>query len=643
MIDRRTFLGGIAVAGGWSVLAASASGRADAPAVVVADNGQPRLTIVVGSVKDGVEELQKVLRRLSGAEFKIAAEPARAGSLFVGLAADFPALKIDKPDELGAEGFLLKTDGTHVWLIGNKPLGVQHAIATFLHKLGCRWFFPGAVWEVIPQRKTIEVRFDERQVPSFALGRHIHYGFGAFGPCARDLEEWNRHNRMGGSIPVGMGHTWFGLNSVADFAAHPEWFALVDGKRKASKPCYSHPDVIKQGIRHALERAAGGARLVSLSPPDGLGYCECERCRAVCQGGKTYEKHLSTFAKRPDGVEVSVASETVFGFVNAVAEAVAARYPDTYVGCMAYSAYAHPPSFKLHPKVLVQVTTAYRRTDLTLEQQLSTLRERGCQAGLREYFSVYQWDWDSRPPEGRLTPAKMRAAFSNYHENGVRCINAESSNNWAPRGLSYYLASCVMWDHRSDVDALLRDFYAAAFGPAADVVKSFYGHWYGAAAFDSSRPPASETGEGAVELVPRDKLRDLFKDLDQAARLTKDRPDCQARVDQLRMYVHYLVLRQQTTDAGAGKNLEANKKAILDAIRAETQFAGRLTYTNMIHSRPLLGKAFLRRFKKFEALLKDVPEAQKQNAGWRAIGQPPTHAELEELWAADRAVLGIKS
>ena len=625
------------------MLAESSSARAAAPAVVVADAGQPRLTIVVGSVKDGVGELQKVLRRMSGAEFKITAEPAKGGSLFVGLAADFPALKIDKPDELGAEGFLLKTDGTNVWLIGNKPLGVQHAITTFLHKLGCRWFFPGAVWEVIPERKTIEVRFDERQMPSFSLGRHIHYGFGAFGPCAHDLEEWNRHNRMGGPIPVGMGHTWFGLNNVGDFAAHPEWFALVDGKRKASKPCYSHPDVIKQGIRHALDKAAGGAKLVSLSPPDGLGYCECERCRAVCRGGKTYEKHLTTFARRPDGVEVSVASETVFGFVNAAAEAVAAKYPDTYVGCMAYSAYAHPPSFKLHPKVLVQVTTAYRRTDLTLEQQLSTLRKRGCQAGLREYFSVYQWDWDAKPPEGRLTPAKMQAAFSSYHENGVRCINAESSNNWAPRGLSYYLASCVMWDTKSDVEALLRDFYAAAFGPAADAMKSFYRHWYGATAVGNDQTPASETGERAEELVPRDKLREMFKDLDEAVRLTKDRPDCQARVDHLRMYLHYLVLRQQTTDAGAGKNLEANKKAILDAIRAETQFAGRLTYTNMIHSRPVLGKAFLRRFKKFEALLKGVPEAQKQNAGWRAIGQPPTHAELEELWTADRAILRIKS
>ena len=464
MIDRRCFLGMIA-AGAGTGLAESSSGRSDAPAVVVADAGQPRLTIVTGSVTDGIDEMQKILRRMSGAEFKTASAPVSAGSLFVGLAADFPALKIDKPDELGPEGFVLKTDGVHVWLIANKPLGMQHAIATFLHKLGCRWFFPGAVWEVIPQRKRIEVRLDERQTPSFSLGRHIHYGFGAFGPCARDLQDWNRHNRMGGPIPVGMGHTWFGLNPVKDFAAHPEWFAFVAGKRKPSKPCYSHPDVIKQGIRHALEKAAGGARLVSLSPPDGLGYCECDRCRAVCKGGKTIAKHLSTFARRPDGALVSVASETVFGFVNAVAEAVAAKHPDTYVGCMAYSAYAHPPSFKLHPNVLVQVTTAYRRTDLTLEQQLSTLRERGCKAGLREYFSVYQWDWDATPPEGRLTPAKMSSAFRNYHDCGVRCINAESSNNWGPRGLSYYLASCMMWDVKSDVAALLRDFSQARSAP----------------------------------------------------------------------------------------------------------------------------------------------------------------------------------
>src|SRR5262249_23082135 len=153
------------------------------------------------------------------------------------------------------------------------------------------------------------------------VGRHIWYGFGAYPSCAKEFKDWNHHNRMGGPSPVQIGHTWFGLEPKKDFKEHPEWFALVGGQRKPSKPCYSHPDVIKQAIRHALQQAAAGDSMVTMSPPDGLGFCECERCRAVCQGGEPFQKHGTTFAKRPDGVIVSVASETLFGCVNQVAAA----------------------------------------------------------------------------------------------------------------------------------------------------------------------------------------------------------------------------------------------------------------------------------------------------------------------------------
>jgi hypothetical protein len=327
-LHRREFLGAVAALGGLTALA----GKALAAPVAIADAGKARLAIIAGSVKEPVEELGRYLRRIVGADFKVEQEAGKAGGLYVGLASDFPALGIKKADELGDEGFLLRTDGTNVLLIGNGPLGVRHAVTTFLHKLGCRWFFPGAVWEVVPARKALEVNFDEWQVPSFSIGRHRFYGYGAFGPCDKDFQEWNRHNRMGGPAPVGVGHSWFGLSPDRDFAAHPEWCALVAGKRKASKPCYTHPEVIKQGIRHALEQAAAGSTFVSLSPPDGLDFCECERRLAIGRGGATYKKHLCTFAKRPDGVVVSVASETVFGFVNEAAAAVAAKYPRARFG-----------------------------------------------------------------------------------------------------------------------------------------------------------------------------------------------------------------------------------------------------------------------------------------------------------------------
>jgi hypothetical protein len=99
------------------------------------------------------------------------------------------------------------------------------------------------------------------------------------------------------------------------------------------------------------------------------------------------------------------------------------------------------------------------------------------------------------------------------------------------------------------------------------------------------------------------------------------------------MYLHYLLLRTGVESAAAA----GDRQEILKAIGRETVFGGRLTYTNMIHSRPLLGKAFLRRFRDFEDLLTDLSETNE----WRRIGLPPDHAELNRIWSQDRAQLGI--
>ena len=99
------------------------------------------------------------------------------------------------------------------------------------------------------------------------------------------------------------------------------------------------------------------------------------------------------------------------------------------------------------------------------------------------------------------------------------------------------------------------------------------------------------------------------------------------------MYLHYLLLRwkvQQAADSG-------NQSALLQAIRQETLFGGRLTYTNMVHARPLLGKAFPRRFRQYADVLGDM----QQTETWRAIGEPPDPEELEQLWEADKRHLGL--
>jgi len=631
---------------GWvlklTVWLAIAVGVVRAPAqepVTLVGDGLAPLPIVAPGHAGAADELERYLERISGADFvrADAAQPG-GGAIYLGLFADFPALDQDAARALGSEGFILRSNAAtrSLYLVANGPAGLRHAVATFLHHLGCRWFFPGSTWEVIPSRKTIRGSWDERGAPSFRTQRKIWYGFGAYGPEKEALEAWEGHNRMGGPVAVQIGHTWHGIEPERDFAAHPEWFALLDGRRQATKPCYSHPEVTARAIGSALQQAERGSTMISMSPPDGLGYCECERCRAVFQGAEPVREHGTLFAQRPDGRTVNITSETLFAFVNRVATAVAEKYPQVQIGCYAYSAYSHPPSFKLHPNVYLQTTTSFRRTPLGLKQQIEEFGALTSQVGIRDYYSVFQFDWDF-PDPGKVTPRQLQADLRFYRSHGVTAINAEASCNWAPRGLSYYVAAQLMWDVDADVAALVRDFYDKAFGPAAAPMQRYYVRWYGDEV--AALPAAGELPQkghlvaaGAIDVAV---LAAAYQDLDAASKLVSGSPDHRARVDQLRLYLHYLVLRWQLGEAERG----GDQQAVLDAIRAETIFGGRLTRSGMIHARALVGKAFPRRFSKHAAILEKVPDASQSGAGWRQVGEPPTREELQQLWEADRALL----
>lgn len=624
---------------------AHAGEPAAAEVVQIARDGKPAVPIVVGSVKEPATELHNYLGRIVGREFSLGQGRQKDGGIYVGRFDDFPwmsAYAVNR-ESYGKEGFslIVDEDKDEIYALAFEPLGVQHAVMTLLHELGCRWFFPGEVWEVVPRKKALYLTSRATShKPDFPTQRRMWYGFGTYGPCREDWEAWRRHNRMGGPLQAGIGHSWAGLNPEKDFEVHPEWFALVDGKRQPSKPCYSHPEVIAGAKQDALERAERGEAMISLTPPDGLGYCACEKCLAAAGVSETFEEKDSLFGERADGTLVNVTSETVFGLASEVAKAVAAKYPDTLVGCYAYSAYSHPPSFKLHPNVYLQTTTAYRRTPLTLQEQISAFGEKTGQLGIREYYSVYQWDWDY-PDPGKMTPDVLEQDLSRFHRWGVTAVNAEASNNWAARGLGYYVAARLLWDVESNAHQIVKDFYEQAFGPAARPMERYYARWYGPSVAVFSKPddlPARVKyfDNGKHNL---DALRGAYRDLDEAQRLAVNDKAVTARIDHLRMYLHYLLLRYQLEQAEA----TADQEKILSAIGEETQFGARLTYTNMIHTRPLLGKAFLRRFRKHAALLEDHPPAQQKTGSWRELRQPPTREELDRLWAEDKKLLGLSA
>jgi hypothetical protein len=99
----------------------------------------------------------------------------------------------------------------------------------------------------------VSTALNERQKPDISLQRRLAVGFGLHDAAINhDYNDWTRRNRMPGTLQVFNSHIWPGISTDRDFKTHPEWFALVNGERKPSKPCYSHPEVIARGVAQSL-------------------------------------------------------------------------------------------------------------------------------------------------------------------------------------------------------------------------------------------------------------------------------------------------------------------------------------------------------------------------------------------------------
>ena len=79
----------------------------------------------------------------------------------------------------------------------------------------------------------------------------------------------------------------------------------------------------------------------------------------------------------------------------------------------------------------------------------------------------------------------------------------------------------------ANVDEILADFYDKAFGPGAAAMKRYY----------------ERLAPDHQPLISRELIGAAFRDVEEAARLAKDRPDVQARLDQIKHYLRYVHLR----------------------------------------------------------------------------------------------------
>lgn len=142
--------------------------------------------------------------------------------------------------------------------------------------------------------------------------------------------------------------------------AKGEWIEKIMPVKKGSRlakpskwhwmPCLSDPATVEEAVKNicAYFAAHPEQKTYSISCNDGItGFCECEACE---EANSALE--ISDFCPLP---ALKSASGSYYRWVNSVAKAVMQKYPDNFLGLLAYNNVVTPPDEKLCPNVAVAV------------------------------------------------------------------------------------------------------------------------------------------------------------------------------------------------------------------------------------------------------------------------------------------------
>ncbi|MFA6715862.1 MAG: DUF4838 domain-containing protein [Victivallales bacterium] len=357
--------------------------------------------------------------------------------------------------------------------------GSLFGVYYFLQKYcGIRWYMPGPLGTVVPPKKAVLVpELDISVNPDF------EYRFPRYCLFQRDPEGalWFKRLRLGGPAPVQINHSFQFFKHYAK--THPEYFALVDGKRDIAGGkccvghghlCLSNPAVVKLWIDTICKYFKDNPEqlIYPVVPGDALNrICECPKCAAEVN-------HKAN----PD---TGIFSNHIFGFVNKVAAGVAKKYPGKYIGCAAYKKYSDPPDNPKEMQPNVVVMLCKRRSSFLNDAYKKNVRARieawRKTVGSRLYFWDYYLDtdlpWRNLPVQFTGLISEDLRYLKKIGSKGEFVENPLEKGRIGYPGMQHinlYVTSQLYWNCHADVNRMLDEYFKLFYGPAESEMREFW-------------------------------------------------------------------------------------------------------------------------------------------------------------------------
>ncbi len=532
---------------GWSLtMLIVLSTVTDAPAeIVLASEGRSDYTIVFPARATehdvhAAAALQKYLERISGAQLATATAslaPARK-RVFVGRASRHPEL-IDPADAqaLGDDGLWIRTVGEDVQLLGGAEMGPLYAVYTFLEAyLGCRKYSEKV--EHVPTMRTIRLGdIDDRQVPRVVFRSMSYYD-------ARDADfrGWHKLDQVSRSTWGMWVHTFRRLIPPERYYdEHPEYFALVEGKRaRDGQLALTNDEVFRVVVENlrAMMAENPGAKYWSVSQNDTFQNCQSPEARAINQREETEMGELLTFVNR-----------------------VAAEFPDKVISTLAYQ-YSRKPPRTLRPAQNVNIVLCSiecNRSRPLAEDPLNASFREDLRGWCEIADDILVWDYCiqfsnliSPFPNLRVLGPNMRyfvdSGVTKFFKQGNREVHGEFDH------LRAYILAKLLWNPQADVEAIIDDFVHGYYGPAGKHIRAYIDVMHDA--LEASGQELSIYGDPIKPMFGgylRPELMEQYARLfDQAQAAVADDPELLERVLVARLPLRYATI-EQAIHGGSGE------------------------------------------------------------------------------------------
>ncbi len=424
------------------------------------------------------EEFQRYFAQASGINLSIARKSSGHHHIFIGSSPAMRASDVGfSTEEFGEEDFRIIVRNNNIAIAGGRPRGTLYGVYTFLEDyMGVRFLTIDHTYvPKIGLWKTVEP-VDRFYHPPLRF-RWSYYGENNNNPVFATRIRVNTvatDGKLGGKTGLNLiNHSFYHHLSVNKYGKeHPEYFALVDGKRKLEvhgggpELCLTNPDVLRIVTESVLNdlRKDPNLKNISVSQNDNDKYCKCPQCAAI-------DKREGT----PMG--------SLLIFVNAVADEVAKEFPDVIVGTLSYWYTRKPPkTVRPRPNVQIQLCSIECCVLHPIDDPKCKKNKQFCNdlanwSKLCDNISI--WNYNVNFSNYLLPCPNLRVIESNiryFTANNAMGIFMQAAGNTQGSEMSdlrNYIIANLLWNPSLSGQKLMDEFLDLHYGRAAEPIRRF--------------------------------------------------------------------------------------------------------------------------------------------------------------------------